>query len=64
MVGMLNFCQKIYLPTEGPKNIYLKQKKSTNRANIFSGGREGIFILICYMCAYLADTQIFKNVIL
>ena len=50
MVGILNFFQKTYLPTEGPKNIYLKQKKSTNRANIFSGGREGIFILICYVC--------------
>ena len=44
------FFSKNILTTEGPKNIYLKQKKSTNRANIFSGGREGILILICYVC--------------
>ena len=57
------FLSKNILTYEGPKNIYLKQKKSTNRANIFSGGGK-VYLFLYVMCAYLADTQIFKNVIL
>ena len=63
MVGILNFCQKIYLPTEGPKNIYLKQKNPLIGQIYFLGGGK-VYLFLYVMCAYLADTQIFKNVIL
>ena len=50
MVGILNFCQKIYLPTEGPKNIYLKQKNPLIGQIYFLG--EGRYIYSYMLCVH------------
>ena len=57
---------KKYTYLQEARKIFILNKKNPliGQRYFLGGGREGIFILICYMCAYLADTQIFKNVIL
>ena len=63
MVGILNFFQKIYLLQKARK-IFILNKKNPLIGQIYFLGGGKVYLFLYVMCAYLADTQIFKNVIL